>query len=104
MDEQKLDSPIEDVKIDPLRATELMGVAGFNVDMLTNPQDSLKMQEVLRYFSDKEDAEHVLNKFKIQTRGEGMLDHAFRFVRLRQQRDGLSAELQKVDNELSLYD
>ena len=97
-------TPLDDTKIDPLRATDIMQMGGFKHDDLLTPDGSMKLTEILRYFSDKEDAQYVLNKFKMQTRNEGMLDHTYRFVKLRQQKDTMVQQLQGLDKELSLYD
>lgn len=102
--EQKFDTPLAHEQVDPIRATEIMRMAGFSHNMFGNPQESARMMEVIKYFSDKEDASYVLNKFKMQTRGENILDHTYRFVKLRQQKDEILRNLDGVDKELSLYD
>lgn len=97
-------TPLDDAKINPIRAAEIMEMGGFKEEELLNPQNAARMTEIMRYFAEKEDARYILNKFKMQTRGENMLEHTYRFVMLRNERDGLLNQIEGLDKELSLYD
>lgn len=101
---EQFDTPLDDVKTDAVRATELLDVAGIDYNMLADPVHGGRVQEILRFFSDKEDAEYVLNKLKIQSRGEDTFGHVYRFTKLNMQREDAVKTLLGLDKELSLYD
>ena len=59
---EQMNTPLNDVPLDPVRATELMDIGGFSTNVFGDPIQGRRVNDILKYFADKEDGNYVLSK------------------------------------------
>lgn len=95
-------NPFSDMNVDPIKGTEIMGLLNADVIDLQTPGRFERLQEIISYLQNKEDAEYVIRRLTID-KNKDPIDHVWSFIVLKKEHDSLEKQIRDL-NEGSVFD
>jgi hypothetical protein len=101
--EQQFNNPFEGANIDPVLGSKMMSTLGITPLDLSAPDKFNKLQDILKYIGNKQGGDYLLSKI---TSGDtkDKLGKAWEYINLRSKHDNLKFEIEKLSQELELYE
>lgn len=94
---------LEDLNLDPIAATEVLSYMHVHPAEIHDPAKQTRLKEVVSFFQKAEDKRFLINKL-LAGKAVDPIDHLWGYVQVRKDHQQKSHELQRLTEELSIYE
>jgi len=96
---------LENIEGEFTEIAEIATIAGIDPDLLSDPAEFSKFQEIVNFFSGKEDKRFIINSLVRKIGGQGdVITHVWNYVQLRKEYIDTKQKLEQLQKELRYYE
>ncbi len=96
-------SSFDDLGIDAISGTEIMGLLGLSAYQLNDPITMNRVMDVVNYLKNIPDKSFFVNRITVGKKIEDKLAHVWTYIELQKKRESLEGQRKIADIELQTY-